>query len=779
MTSFTDYSTIVTASWLNAADGIVTDPAVVALASVTPASDRLPYYTGPASAALATFTATGRAIVGSATSAAVLTAIGGAPLASPQFTGTVNMAGDLVVDGAVTLSSGNNTWVGGISRPLANRLTTVFTPEDFGCVGNGSTDDTVNFGKMMTAVAAAGGGVVRLRRDANYAIAPTALNGASMFTLNNVNGLDFDGSGALITINYTYTYGPAAYHNVFYFTSSQNLFIRNIRVTGMAIDPTNVYSNPTGFRSFVFGPSCKNVVVDNMTQYGGNESVASYLGASYTEAEQPENFRFTNIVSNWTVYGPSFSSGGKNVYVQAKVSNQARGLFIESVQNGTFVLDSCDAYMADVLVSASHSSVQEVKVCRNLDITYRASGRTRNSTAMACNILPRSDDGGAASISNVKFKFDIDAAGGSNVSVVCQAYRQYPYGTLDTGIARGHTVEEIEFSGSIRNVTSTEKVFELFEGWPAGENVRNISFNGVSVTGSGNSSITVDRTPFDGPLSFKNVYVNCGTTDIVYTGTWNATTTMDNVISYNTRWGTTVVGKLHIGGESSAHALYTAGGRIQFNLSGATGCEMTQNTAGSLIANLATTVTTAGQAYGMQIAAGTNSSDYALRVWKQDGTTKIFDCLGSGYVGVGGTPLAPFHVIEGTATMIAQFQGTPIYGNKTYSQNLFGKQATNEGMLFGHVYDTGTPGNSFAALNFYGGGVGDVMKFGVNKNVIIGSAALATNATAGFPWIPSCAGVPTGAPTAPYTNASAMVVDTTNNRIYFLVGATWRYATLT
>jgi len=64
-------------------------------------------------------------------------------------------------------------------------------------------------------------------------------------------------------------------------------------------------------------------------------------------------------------------------------------------------------------------------------------------------------------------------------------------------------------------------------------------------------------------------------------------------------------------------------------------------------------------------------------------------------------------------------------------------------------------------------------------NVVIGTAALNTTATAGFMWIPSCAGAPTGAPTAPYTNAAALVVDTTNERLYVRVGSTWKYATLT
>lgn len=71
------------------------------------------------------------------------------------------------------------------------------------------------------------------------------------------------------------------------------------------------------------------------------------------------------------------------------------------------------------------------------------------------------------------------------------------------------------------------------------------------------------------------------------------------------------------------------------------------------------------------------------------------------------------------------------------------------------------------------------MQISADGNVFVGTAALATTATEGFPWIPSCPGVPTGAPAAPYTNAAAMVVDTTNNRLYVRVGSTWRYATLT
>jgi hypothetical protein len=65
-------------------------------------------------------------------------------------------------------------------------------------------------------------------------------------------------------------------------------------------------------------------------------------------------------------------------------------------------------------------------------------------------------------------------------------------------------------------------------------------------------------------------------------------------------------------------------------------------------------------------------------------------------------------------------------------------------------------------------------------SMVIGLGAIATTATDGFLYIPSCAGTPTGTPTD-YSNTSAIVHDTTNNRIYLYdhVSNAWQYAALT
>jgi len=61
------------------------------------------------------------------------------------------------------------------------------------------------------------------------------------------------------------------------------------------------------------------------------------------------------------------------------------------------------------------------------------------------------------------------------------------------------------------------------------------------------------------------------------------------------------------------------------------------------------------------------------------------------------------------------------------------------------------------------------------NNVAIGFNVIATTATDGFLYIPTCAGTPTGVPTT-FTGRAPLVVDSTNNKLYFYSGGAWRDA---
>lgn len=85
---------------------------------------------------------------------------------------------------------------------------------------------------------------------------------------------------------------------------------------------------------------------------------------------------------------------------------------------------------------------------------------------------------------------------------------------------------------------------------------------------------------------------------------------------------------------------------------------------------------------------------------------------------------------------------------------------------------------------YYNVPTGGTHSFAVNEsitaqvsgsNFVVGNAAIATNATDGFLYVPSCAGTPTGTP-ATFTGRVPIVVDTTNNKLYFYSGGQWRDA---
>lgn len=117
-----------------------------------------------------------------------------------------------------------------------------------------------------------------------------------------------------------------------------------------------------------------------------------------------------------------------------------------------------------------------------------------------------------------------------------------------------------------------------------------------------------------------------------------------------------------------------------------------------------------------------------------------------------------------------------------YFSGADGTDMANGGGIFCAV--DGTPGNNDmpGRLTFHttpdgSSTIVERMRITQAGNVLINTAAIATTATDGFFYIPSCAGIPTGAPTA-FTGRVPMVYDSSNNRFYLYNGS-WRYATLT
>ena len=142
----------------------------------------------------------------------------------------------------------------------------------------------------------------------------------------------------------------------------------------------------------------------------------------------------------------------------------------------------------------------------------------------------------------------------------------------------------------------------------------------------------------------------------------------------------------------------------------------------------------------------------------------------SGNLGIGtASPGYRLHVERASAGITGYF-----YTNDGASNPRLVIYGDSNGTTLQHTFSSGAASLIFAV----GGSVGvgnEVGRVDFYKNWTLGGGTLATSATDGFLYVPTCAGTPTGTPTTK-TGFAPIVVNTTNNKLYFYSGGAWRDA---
>jgi hypothetical protein len=184
------------------------------------------------------------------------------------------------------------------------------------------------------------------------------------------------------------------------------------------------------------------------------------------------------------------------------------------------------------------------------------------------------------------------------------------------------------------------------------------------------------------------------------------------------------------------------------------------------------------------LAVGAQSSGATVKMTNDTANAGTFVFQTSNSSGVNGSSIQLTHTRGSNASPTATQSGD-VLGSVGFGG--YGTSINNAGaVIFGVAAQTWTGSANGSDIWFYTTKTGatsnsETFRLSANGNVVCGGnngAALATSATDGFLYLPTCAGTPTGVPTS-YTGRVAALFDTTANKIWVYDGAWLQTAALT
>ncbi len=225
--------------------------------------------------------------------------------------------------------------------------------------------------------------------------------------------------------------------------------------------------------------------------------------------------------------------------------------------------------------------------------------------------------------------------------------------------------------------------------------------------------------------------------------------------------------------------------------------------------------------YSLDITQTANTNNPIVRIQNDDttvsgGATAVFEALnsigldgGQAQFGIAGSHYAGYGALSASAAFVYS-NGNPIVVGADSagggSQPIIFATGTgihevarftaNGAFTFGGYFGTGGfTGNGQAAMDasatggfqIFGKGSTDDLEFYNASSALVGKVptgttsvawgggTLATNATSGFLYLPTMAGIPTGTPVA-QTGYAPIVIDTTDNKVCFYNGSAWKCA---
>jgi len=377
-----------------------------------------------------------------------------------------------------------------------------FNVQDYGAVGNGSTDDTAAIQAAAAAIQAAGGGTLYFPAG-TYSVFGSTTGTLCSFT--GLNGIACIGYGATIAVPAAKTI-TASEGTFFLFSGCINILVDGFATDGPVLDVSSVTVKGYEFVRCLSG--CKNIALPN------NKVKNSLAGFVTSKAAGDANtLRSQNIwigvldVENcW--YGVNGQYSGDFMQVDLLRTNTIhRSYFVYGASNLKAKILSKNHKANDVSVTTL-SGLAVV----NVDIDYWS---TEDSTSCgdAIKVQIGFANETASTMRNVRINLNIAYAASGNTGSSALVITKLNNSANPDPTDRGHILDNLVVTGTITGsqsynyggviITETQATFGT------GDFFRNMAFENLRITGvNGFSQINLTFGNVQDNILFKNVYNN-------------------------------------------------------------------------------------------------------------------------------------------------------------------------------------------------------------------------------------------------------------------------------
>ena len=391
---------------------------------------------------------------------------------------------------------------GAVARTMLTKARENFSPDDFGAVGDGVTDDTPSVILAGNALQAAGGGCLRFTPGKNYLLFKNGVAYAQApIQLSNLTGVVIDWTGATLTLDPAKSWvGSNA--DFILCTACNDVTVHGGYVVGSAIAIDGTF---TGVIVVHMKGDSRGLNIPYMRV---NKAFAPLLLDTPTST----GVRGVNIGTldvTGCIYGVNAANSGSDMVIDNLITDGCgRSLFSYGVNNVKARVRSKNPKLsADCSFSAVTASYQTI---RGFDLEYTNLESTAGAGVGVQVAHSNGDTVGASTISDVNVKLNVALAGSGMSSAFLYA-KFLADGTADT-VDRGHTLRGVDVSGIVDGAPATGVAVQFGNTgstWGAGENCYGISLKKLEVINNTNSpSVDLKRIvpSLKGILSMTDVH---------------------------------------------------------------------------------------------------------------------------------------------------------------------------------------------------------------------------------------------------------------------------------